>query len=118
MRREANCRRIIHRSDKRRLACGVNGDVVHASAGHIPSTRFKEMTMKKTLYVLALLGWFASTAVYADDTATKPKATKAVAATKSDAASPASTGTGAAKPVLISQQDKMRLCAKQATGKK
>jgi hypothetical protein len=116
MRREANCRRIIHRSDNRRPGCGVNGDVVHASAGHIPITRFKEMTMKKTLYVLALLGLFASTAVYADDAATKPKATKAVAATKSDAASPASTG--AEKPVLISQQDKMRLCAKQATGKK
>ena len=68
----------------------------------------------KTLYVLtlaSLMGLAASTA-YADDASNvKPRAAKvqAVAAT---------AGTPAAEPVKISQQDKMRLCAKQATGKK
>ena len=63
----------------------------------------------KTLYVLtlaSLMGLAASTA-YADDASNvKPRSAKAVAATP------------AAEPVKISQQDKMRLCAKQATGKK
>ena len=65
----------------------------------------------KTLYALtlaSLIGLAASTA-YADDTTNvKPRAAKVqpVAA------------TAAAEPVKISQQDKMRLCAKQATGKK
>jgi hypothetical protein len=68
----------------------------------------------KTLYVLtlaSLIGLAASTA-YADDASNvKPRAAKlqptAAAAT-----------TPAAAPVKLSQQDKMRLCAKQATGKK
>ena len=68
----------------------------------------------KTLYALTLasvIGLAASTA-YADDaTNVKPRAAKVqpVAAT---------AVTPAAEPVKISQQDKMRLCAKQATGKK
>jgi hypothetical protein len=66
----------------------------------------------KTLYVLtlaSLMGLTASTA-YADDASNvKPRAAKAQAVA-------ATAGTGA--PVKLSQQDKMRLCAKQATGKK
>ncbi|MDQ2963124.1 MAG: PsiF family protein [Pseudomonadota bacterium] len=68
----------------------------------------------KTLYALALaglIGLAASTAA-ADDTSTvKPRPAKLqpIAAT---------AGAPAAAPVKISQQDKMRLCAKQATGKK
>ena len=64
----------------------------------------------KTLYVLtlaSLIGLAASTA-YADDASNVKARPKAQAA--------AATSTGA--PVKISQQDKMRLCAKQATGKK
>ena len=68
----------------------------------------------KTLYVLtlaSLIGLAASTA-YADDASNvKPRVAKLqpTAATAS---------TPAAAPVKLSQQDKMRLCAKQATGKK
>jgi hypothetical protein len=61
----------------------------------------------KNLYALALasvLGLTTSVA-YADDGVVKqPRSTKPIAT--------------AAAPVKISQQDKMRLCAKQATGKK
>jgi hypothetical protein len=66
---------------------------------------FQEMTMK-TLYALALASFLGlSTSVaHADDAAAKPRGTKPI--------------TTAAAPVKISQQDKMRLCAKQATGKK
>ena len=64
----------------------------------------------KTLYALtlaSLIGLAASTA-YADDASNvKPRAAKAQA-----------VATPAAESVKISQQDKMRLCAKQATGKK
>ena len=65
----------------------------------------------KTLYAItlaSLIGLAASTA-YADDASNvkaRPKAQAAAAPTGTDA------------PVKISQQDKMRLCAKQATGKK
>jgi hypothetical protein len=65
----------------------------------------------KTLYALtlaSLIGLAASTA-YADDASNVKARPKAQAAA-------ATTGTGA--PIKISQQDKMRLCAKQATGKK
>jgi hypothetical protein len=68
----------------------------------------------KTLYALALaglIGLAASTASAEDASNVTPRPAKlqAVAAT---------TGTPAAAPIKISQQDKMRLCAKQATGKK
>ncbi len=70
----------------------------------------------KTFYVLAFAGLLASTAAYADDTVVAPKPSKAVvAAAKIDAAS---ADPKAQKPILVSQQDRMRLCAKQATGKK
>jgi len=86
----------------------------------IPSSRTlstqptsKEIAMK-TLYALtlaSLIGLAASTA-YADDASNvKPRATKLQPTV-------ATAGTPAAAPVKLSQQDKMRLCAKQATGKK
>jgi len=69
-------------------------------------------------YVLAFAGFLVPAVAFADDVATTTKSTKpVVAAAKTDAASPAAAPR-AQKPVLISQQDKMRLCAKQATGKK
>jgi len=64
----------------------------------------------KTLYALALAGLIglAAPLASADDTsAVKPRPAKVQTA-----------ATTAAGPVKISQQDKMRLCAKQATGKK
>ena len=70
----------------------------------------------KTIHVLAFAGLLASAVAYADETVVAPKSSKAVvAAAKVDAAS---ADLKAQKPVLISQQDRMRLCAKQATGKK
>jgi hypothetical protein len=64
----------------------------------------------RTLYALALAGLIglAAPLASADDTsAVKPRPAKLQTA--------AATAAG---PVKISQQDKMRLCAKQATGKK
>jgi beta-phosphoglucomutase-like phosphatase (HAD superfamily) len=73
-----------------------------------PSTNVKEID-KKTLYALTLAGLIALAApiASADDTAAaKPRPAKLqTAALKADAP---------AAPVTISQQDKMRLCAKQA----
>ena len=67
----------------------------------------------KTLYALTLAGLIglAAPIAHADDTAvTKSRPAKAQSA---------AGGAGAqAAPGAISQQDKMRLCAKQATGKK
>lgn len=73
----------------------------------------------KTFYVLAFAGFLAPAVVFADDVATTPRSAKAVvAAATTDAAPIPAADPRAQKPVLISQQDKMRLCAKQATGKK
>jgi len=60
----------------------------------------------RTLYALALasLIGLAAPVAYADEAAAPARASKTAAA--------------AAAPVKTSQQDKMRLCAKQATGKK
>jgi hypothetical protein len=73
---------------------------------------FKEIAMK-TLYALILAALVAViTPVASADgtTATKPRPAKVqTAALKADAP---------AAPAKISQQDKMRQCAKQATGKK
>jgi len=71
----------------------------------------EEMTMK-TLYALALAGFvgFAATVAHADEAAVA-QARGAKTVTTTPAAAPAA-------PVKVSQQDKMRLCAKQATGKK
>ncbi len=65
----------------------------------------------KTLTAILLatfLGLGASFA-QADDTVAKPKSTRA---------QPAATAPAPAAPVEVSQQDKMRQCSKQATGKK
>jgi len=60
----------------------------------------------KTLYALALASFLglAAPVAHADDAVAQPRAGKPIAS--------------APAPVKISQQDKMRLCAKQATGKK
>jgi hypothetical protein len=73
----------------------------------------------KTFYVLALAGFLIPAVAFADDIATTHKSAKAVvAAAKTDAAPVPAGDPQAQMPALISQQDKMRLCAKQATGKK
>lgn len=67
----------------------------------------------KTLYALALASLVGLTGsiAYAEDVAVaQPRSAKPTPAV--------TTGATAAAPVKISQQDKMRLCAKQATGKK
>ena len=75
------------------------------------STHVKEKIVNKVIAMLigGMLGLGASLA-HADDTATKPKAAR-TATTLPAAAVPA-------EPVKVSQQEKMRLCSKQATGKK
>ena len=64
----------------------------------------------KTLYTVVLAGLvgLASSVAFAEDSAVTPS--RAARAQPTAAAAPA--------PTRISQQDKMRLCAKQATGKK
>ena len=70
-------------------------------------------------YVLAFAGFLVPAVAFADDVATTTKSTRpVVAAAKTDAAAIPAADPHAQKPVVISQQDKMRLCAKQATGKK
>jgi hypothetical protein len=67
----------------------------------------------KTLYALtlaALIGLAAPIASADDAAAVKPRPAKLQTV--------AAAGAPATAPVKISQQDKMRLCAKQATGKK
>ena len=64
----------------------------------------------KTLHALMLasfIGLNVSIAYAADAPAVKPQPAKTPA-----------VATAPAEPVKISQQDKMRLCAKEATGKK
>ena len=62
--------------------------------------------MLKTLTIVALATLFAAPAVHAAEPAHGP-------------IKPAATATDAGgKSGAVSQQDKMRLCAKQATGKK
>jgi psiF repeat len=68
------------------------------------------MRVLTVLVLASVLG--LSSAVARADT---PAATKA---TSTKAATAKSQGTIAASPEKVSQQDKMRLCAKQATGKK
>ena len=67
-----------------------------------------------TAVLLATLLGFCANAAHADDAATKAKSAKAPITA---AAAPA---PAAAVPVQVqvSQQDKMRQCSKQATGKK
>jgi len=60
------------------------------------------------ILLASFLGLGASLA-QADDTVAKPKSTRS---------QPAAATPAPATPVAISQQDKMRQCSKQATGKK
>jgi hypothetical protein len=69
----------------------------------------------KSLYVAALIGLFACQAVYAADSPTVPKARPQSTAKNAD---PNGVAGQAAKPIAMSQQDRMRMCSKQATGKK
>lgn len=72
----------------------------------------------KSLYLAALMAFIACHAAYAADATTPtPKAAKPPPAVKSTDAG-AATGQGAIKPIQMSQQDRMRMCSKQATGKK
>lgn len=67
----------------------------------------------KTLCAVALaslIGFAASAASAEDAAVAQPRSAKSTPV--------AATTTTPAAPVKISQQDKMRLCAKQATGKK
>ncbi len=72
----------------------------------------------KSFYLAAVVALVACQATYAADgiTAT-PKAAKPASAAKANEASEAA-GQGAVKPIAMSQQDRMRMCSKQATGKK
>ena len=69
----------------------------------------------KSLYLAALIGLFACQAVYAADSPAAPKA-RPQSTTKN--AEPRCRGEQAIKPIAMSQQDRMRMCSKQATGKK
>ena len=66
-----------------------------------------------TAVLLATLLGLGAADAHADDNAAKPKAAKAPAAAAATA-----TPTPTAAPIQVSQQDKMRECSKQATGKK
>lgn len=70
----------------------------------------------KSLYLAALLGLFAWHAAYAADGTAAPKTPKQASAKSADAS--AAADLGAAKPIHMSQQDRMRMCSKQAAGKK
>jgi hypothetical protein len=69
----------------------------------------------KSLYLAALIGLFACQAVYATDAAPATKAKTQAAGKNTD---PNAVSGQTAKPILMSQQDRMRMCSKQATGKK
>jgi hypothetical protein len=69
----------------------------------------------KSLYLVALIGLFACQAVYAADGTAAPKAKTQSAGKNADTNAAAGQAT---KPILMSQQDRMRMCSKQAAGKK
>jgi hypothetical protein len=81
---------------------------------HPSKPRFEEIAMK-SLYLAALIGLFACQVVYAADSPAAPK-TRPQSTTKS--ADPNAVAGQAVKPIAMSQQDRMRMCSKQATGKK
>jgi hypothetical protein len=81
---------------------------------HPSNLRFEEIAMK-SLYLAVLIGLFACQAVYAADAATAPKARTQSTGKNADTNAVAGQAT---KPILMSQQDRMRMCSKQATGKK
>ena len=62
-----------------------------------------------TAVLLATFLGFGASVAQADDAVAKPKSARA---------QPPAAAAAPAAPVVISQQDKMRLCSKQAPGKK
>ena len=67
----------------------------------------------KSFCLAALIGLFACQLAYAaDDVTGTPKAARAARSADALLAAPG------ARPIKMSQQDRMRLCSKQATGKK
>lgn len=69
----------------------------------------------RSLHLAILIGLFACHAAYAADGASATKGKVQAPARTAEA----STGAGqTSKPILMSQQDRMRMCSKQATGKK
>jgi hypothetical protein len=108
--------RIVHSSDARSPSSDVNAHVaadVSSAAFESINYTFKEIAMKKTMYALtlaALVAFIVPVASADDTSAAKPRSAKIqTAAIKVDA--PVASGKA-------SQQDKMRTCSKQATGKK
>ena len=69
----------------------------------------------KTRYTIALAALFAAFAAHAADPVAGPVKP---AATTPAVSAPAVAVAAAPKPAAISQQDRMRACNKQATGKK
>jgi hypothetical protein len=104
---------IIHASERRAPSSGVNDGVVadnpvRPQRGSLNATLIEEMAMKVlTMLVLASVLGMSSAVARAD-----------VPVVKKTPTVKAQTATTDAAPVKISQQDKMRLCAKQASGKK
>jgi len=88
------------------MRCGSRQLRPAAFLNHVKETIVNKLN---TLLLATLFGFGASFA-HADDAATKPKASRTATA--------APAATAPAEPVKISQQEKMRLCSKQATGKK
>jgi len=100
-------------SERRAARSGVNDGVVadnpvrrHTSS--LNATLIEEMAMKVlTMLVLASVLGMSSAVARADVPVVKKAPTAKAQAATTDGA-----------PVKVSQQDKMRLCAKQASGKK
>ena len=69
----------------------------------------------KSLYLAALIGLFACQAVYAADAPPHPRPRRS---RPRRTPTPNAVAGQAAKPIAMSQQDRMRMCSKQATGKK
>ena len=105
---------IIRASDVPAFSDGVNdGAAMTIPSGRANQYTVKETMMKLKMLVTALLATFLGMGAglaQADDSAAKPKPTRSAA--------PPATAAPPAAPVVVSQQDKMRQCSKQASGKK
>jgi hypothetical protein len=108
----ASSLRIVHASDVPRMSACVNAVwPATISSGRISLTHVKEtIVIKLNALLLATLFGIGASIAHADDAATKPKAVRTATTTPAADAS--------AEPAKISQQEKMRLCSKQAKGKK
>lgn len=72
----------------------------------------------KNAILIALVAFVASSAAYAEPPAA-PQPAKAAPAATAPAVTPTTTKSAAPQPTaVVSQQDKMRNCNKEATGKK